>query len=304
MKRIRFSLLSLFLWGWLPCTVAAQELDCKVTINHAQIQGTNVDVFKDLENAISEFMNERTWTNDQYSSSERISCALLLTVKEYSDNGTFVGEMIVQSNRPVYHSSYISPVVNIRDNQISFTYNSFDRLVFRIDQVEDNLTSLLAYYAYLIIGWDMDTLAPFGGTSALQNAEAIVNAAQTFATPGWKAYDDAKNRHGILTDYLNESMKSVRQMMYDYHRLGLDEMAANVGRGRAKITSSLEELEKASKARSMSAVPQLLTEIKRDELINVYSKAPSTEKEKVYEILSDLNPSLNMDWDKIKAASN
>lgn len=304
MKRILFSLLLMLLWGWLPGTVCAQELNCKVTVNHAQIQGTNVDVFKSLEDVMSSFMNERTWTNEQYNASERISCSLLFTVKEYSDNGTFAGELIVQSDRPVFNSSYVSPVINIRDNNISFIYNSFDQMIFRVDQVEDNLTSLLAYYAYLIIGWDMDTMAPFGGTSALQTAEAIVNSAQTFVTPGWKAYDDSRNRHGILTDYMNESMKSVRQMMYDYHRQGLDEMAANVGRGRAKVTSSLEELEKAAKARSMSALPQILTEIKRDELINIYSKAPASEKEKVYEILSDLNPSLSMDWDKVKSTSN
>ncbi len=304
MKRILFSLLLTILWAWKPGTVTAQELDCTVSINHAQIAGTNVDVFQSLEDAISSFMNERNWTNDQYNANERITCALQLTVTEYSDNGNFVGELIVQSNRPVFNSSYVSPVLNIRDTKISFMYNSYDQLIFRLDQIEDNLTSLLAYYAYLIIGWDMDTMAPFGGTSILQNAEAIVNAAQTFSTPGWRAYDDTKNRHGILSDYMNEAMRSVRQMMYDYHRRGLDEMAANIGRGRAAVTSALEELEKAYKARTMSAVPQLITEIKRDELINIYSKAPSTEKEKVYELLSDLNPSLSTDWSKIKSTSN
>ncbi len=300
MKRILCSLLVfLAAAGYL----VAQELNCKVSVNYSQIQGTNTEAFSTLEAAMTSFMNERNWTNDKYTLSERITCSLLLTVKGYSDNGNFTGEMIVQSSRPVFGSSYVSPILNIKDNNITFYYRSFDQLEFRLDQIDNNLTALLAYYAYLIIGWDMDTMAPMGGTLVLQNAEAIVNAAQTFTEPGWKAYDDTRNRHGIITDYMDEAMKSLRQMMYDYHRPGLDEMAANVGRGRAKVTTSLEELEKASKAKSMSVLPQIFTEIKRDELINIYSKAPSTEKEKVYEILSDINPSLNGDWSKIKSSN-
>ncbi len=301
MKKVLLSFL--FIWMWIPYTVIAQELNCKVTVDFKQIQGTNTEVFQSLETSITSFMNERTWTNDQYALNERISCALLLTVTSYSDDGSFTGELVVQSNRPVYNSSYTSPVLNIRDKNIAFNYKSFDQLEFRADQIDNNLTALLAYYAYLIIGWDLDTMSSMGGTPALQNAEAIVNAAQSFAEPGWKAYSDNKNRHAIVTDYMDEAMKPIRGMMYNYHRLGLDEMGTNMGRGRSKVTESLEDLQKASKAKSMSALPQIMTEIKRDELINIYSKAPSTEKEKVYEILSDLNPSLNSDWDKIKSTS-
>ncbi len=286
-----------------PLCGAAQELNCKVTVDYQQIQGTNTSIFSDLEEAVTSFMNERRWTNDQYAVNERITCSLLFTVKEYSDDGTFSGEFTVQSNRPVYASNYTTPVLNLRDREISFTYHEFDQLEFRLEQIDNNLTALLAYYAYLIIGFDMDTMAPMGGTSVLQNAEAIVNAAQSFTESGWKAYDDNRNRHGILTDYMDESMKPFRQMMYDYHRLGLDDMAGNVGRGRAQVTTALEELDAAAQAKSMSALPQIFTEAKRDELINVYSEAPSSEKEKVYELLSDLNPSLKSDWDKIKSTS-
>ena len=254
-----------------PLCGAAQELNCKVTVDYQQIQGTNTSIFSDLEEAVTSFMNERRFT--------------------------------VQSNRPVYASNYTTPVLNLRDREISFTYHEFDQLEFRLEQIDNNLTALLAYYAYLIIGFDMDTMAPMGGTSVLQNAEAIVNAAQSFTESGWKAYDDNRNRHGILTDYMDESMKPFRQMMYDYHRLGLDDMAGNVGRGRAQVTTALEELDAAAQAKSMSALPQIFTEAKRDELINVYSEAPSSEKEKVYELLSDLNPSLKSDWDKIKSTS-
>ncbi|MGI6218854.1 MAG: DUF4835 family protein [Bacteroidaceae bacterium] len=279
----------------------AQELNCKVTVDYQQIQGTNTAIFSNLQEAMTAFMNERAWTNDQYAINERITCSLLFTVKEYSDDGSFSGEFTVQSNRPVYASNYTTPILNLRDQEISFTYQEFDQLEFRIEQIDNNLTALLAYYAYLIIGFDMDTMAPMGGTAVLQNAEAIVNAAQSFSETGWKAYDDNRNRHGILTDYMDESMKPFRQMMYDYHRLGLDDMASNVGRGRAKVTTALEELQTAAQAKSMSALPQIFTEAKRDELVNIYSEAPSSEKEKIYELLSDLNPSLKSDWDKIKS---
>jgi len=282
--------------------LGAQELNCKVSIDHSSIQGTNVDIFQTLEAAIKAFMNEREWTNDQYAISERIDCALSFTLKQYSaTDGTFSGTLIVQSSRPVYGSSYSSTMLNYKDNNISFNYQSYDQLEFRIDNIDSNLTALLAYYAYLIIGFDMDSYSPMGGTWALDRCEAIVNAAQSFSEPGWKAYEDSKNRHGVITDYVQESLKPVRQMMYDYHRLGLDEMASNVGLGRAKVTSAMEELEKAYKAKSTSYVPQLITEAKRDELVNVYSKAPTSEKEAMYEIVSDINPSLNTTWEKIKA---
>lgn len=285
----------------LSCSgVAAQELNCNVTVDYQQIQGTNTAIFSSLQEAMTAFLNERAWTNDQYAINERITCSLLFTVKGYSDDGSFSGEFIVQSNRPVYASNYTTPMLNLRDQNISFTYREYDQLEFRLEQIDNNLTALLAYYAYLIIGFDMDSMAPMGGTRVLQNAEAIVNAAQSFSESGWRAYDSNRNRHGILNDYLDGSMEPFRQMMYDYHRLGLDEMASNVGRGRAQVTTALEELQAAARAKSMSSLPQIFTEAKRDELVNIYSEAPTTEKEKIYELLSDLNPSLKSDWDKIK----
>ena len=287
---------------FVSVSIQAQELNCKVTIDHSSIQGTNVDIFQSLEAAIKAFMDERQWTNDQYAISERIDCALSFTLKQYSaTDGTFSGELIVQSSRPIFGSSYTSTMLNYKDNNISFNYQSYDQLQFRIDNIDSNLTALLAYYAYLIIGFDMDSYAPMGGTWALDRCEAIVNAAQSFSEPGWKAYEDSKNRHGVITDYVLESLKPVRQMMYDYHRLGLDAMASNVGLGRAKVTSAMEELHQAYKVKATSYVPQLITEAKRDELVNEYSRARTTEKEAVYEIVSDINPSLNTTWQKIKA---
>ena len=290
---------------WLACTaiVSGQELNCKVSINAPQVQGTNTQIFKTLENALTEFINERKWTSAQYATTERIACNFNITVKDYQDDGTFTCELIVQSSRPVYNSNYNSVVFNFKDPNFNFHYLEFDQIELRDNIIDNNLTALIAYYAYLIIGMDMDTMSPMGGDEVLHAAENVVNSAQTLSDKGWKAFDDSRNRHGILSDYMDGSMKPFRQLMYDYHRAGLDEMAQNADRGRTAITTSLGLLKQAKEAKSMSAIPQLFTEIKKDELINIYSKGTQKEKEEVFEILTDVNPALNSDWDKIKQAT-
>ncbi|WP_394706806.1 DUF4835 family protein [uncultured Bacteroides sp.] len=282
--------------------VKAQELNCKVNINYSQIQGTNTQVFKTLETALTEFINDRKWTSAQYGAAERISCSMNITLKQHTDDGAFKCELIVQANRPVFDASYNTTLFNFKDVNFNFTYLEFDPLELRENQIDSNLTAVIAYYAYLIIGMDRDSMAPMGGTEVLRTAESIVTAAQSLSETGWKAFEDSRNRHGIITDYLDENMKPFRQMIYDYHRLGLDEMAQNADRGRTQITTSLEELKKAKENKPMSVLPQLFTEIKKDELVNVYSKGTQSEKEQVYNMLVDINPAQSNDWDKIKSS--
>ena len=280
----------------------AQELNCRVAINASQIQGTNTQVFTTLENALKEFINDRKWTSAQYSPAERITCSMNITVKEYTDDGAFKCELIVQSNRPVYNSNYNTVLFNFKDTEFNFNYLEYDPLEFREDMIDNNLTAVIAYYIYLIIGLDMDSMAPMGGTDVLHIVENIVQAAQSLSETGWKAFDDSKNRHAIITDYMDGGMQPLRQMMYDYHRLGLDEMAQNADRGRAKITESLNLLKEARDNKAMSALPQLFVEIKKDELINIYSKGTQNERDGVYELLMDISPSQSSDWDKLKSA--
>lgn len=278
----------------------AQELNCRVSINHSQIQGTNTQIFQTLENSLKEFINERKWTNAHYSIIERISCNFSIVVKEYSDDGTFKCELTVQSSRPVFNSNYNTTLLNIKDNSFEFQYMEYDPLEFRDDAIDNNLTAVIAYYAYLIIGIDLDSMGPMGGTEVLRKAENIVNAAQTFGEPGWKAFDDSKNRHAIINDYLSEYMSPIRQFMYDYHRTGLDEMSQNAERGRATIATSLEQLKQAKENQPMSALPEIILEAKKDELLNIFSKGPQQERENVYEILTSISPADINDWEKIK----
>ncbi len=278
----------------------SQELEARVVVNHSKVQGTNTSVFITLQEAMTEFINNTKWTNAQYTSRERITCSFNLIVNEYSDDGRFGCNLMVQANRPVYNASYNTVVFNFNDNAVDFNYIEHDKLEFSDEVVDNNLTAVLAYYAYLIIGMDMDTFAPKGGTDVLHKAENVVNNAQMLGEDGWKAFGDSKNRHALINDYMNGAMEPYRQLLYDYHRKGLDEMAQNAERGRSNITTSLALLEKAKQDKAMSALPQLFTEIKKDELINIYSKGTAKEKEDVCRILSLVNPSLANDWEKIK----
>ena len=281
-------------------SVQAQELEAKVVVNHSKIQGTNNSVFTTLQEAMTEFLNTRKWSNSQYTTRERIACSFNLIVNEYSDEGRFGCSLMVQANRPVYNASYNTTVFNFNDNAVDFNYIEHDKLEFSDDVIDNNLTAVLAYYAYLIIGLDMDTFAPMGGTDVLQKAENVVNNAQMIGEDGWKAFDDSKNRHAIVNDYMNGAMQPYRQLLYDYHRKGLDEMAQNAERGRSNITTSLTLLEKVKQDKPMSVLPQLFTEIKKDELLGIYGKGTTKEKEEVCRILTLVNPSFTEDWEKMK----
>lgn len=279
----------------------AQELNCKLTVNYSQIQGTSTQVFTTLENALMEFINTRRWTQAQYEVNERIRCSMNLTVKEYSEaDGRWKCELIVQSTRPVWQSGYQTVVFSFKDTDVSFNYREFDPLELRDNVVDNNLIAVVAYYVYMIIGLDMDTMAPQGGTDLFRAAEDIVTAAQNLSETGWKAFDSSRNRYALVSDYLEDGMSPLRKLMYDYHRTGMDELSVNAIRARAAITTALDGLRQAQQNKPMSALPGLFTEIKKDELVNLYSQAAMKEKEAVFELLSSVNPSLSAEWEKMK----
>lgn len=279
----------------------AQELNCRVKIIHTQVQGTNTSIFETLETAISEFMNNRAWTEQQYLEQERINCTLNITIKKWDESsGAFQCETLFQLSRPVYNSSYSTIVFSMRDANFNFQYQEFDQLEFNINSMDNSLTALLAYYAYLFIGMDMDTFAPMGGTEVLQQAVEVVNNAQNIGQLGWKAFDDNRNRHGIINDYMETSMEPFRQLQYKYHREGLDVMAGNADNGRAAVTEAIQLLRQAHESKPLSDLPQIFTDYKRDELVNIYKgHGTSDEKQLVTDILTDLNASQSQQWQNI-----
>ena len=284
-------------------TVPAQELEMKVTINHSQIQGSNASVFDNLQQTLEQFVNERQWTDLQFQKNERIQCNLNITVSKYiRGENRFECSAIIQANRPVYNSAYTTTLYNNKDNDFQFEFAEFDQLNYNDETVDNQLTALIAYYAYLIIGLDLDSFSPLGGSDILQRCMYLVNNAQNLGFPGWKSFEDSRNRFAIINDYLDEAMKPLRQLQYDYYRKGLDEMSNNAERGRTEISTTLQEnLKKAHEDKPLSLLPQIWLDYKKEELANIYKgKGTQKEKEALHELLMSINASQSSTWDKIK----
>ena len=301
MMKKRFVLV--FVLSLVLCLGArAQELNCRVKIVHSQIQGTNTSVFETLETAINEFMNNKEWTDLQFGQEERIECTMTITLTKYVPaENSFSGNLLFQCTRPVYNSSYSSTIISMRDENLNFTYKEYDPLEFNEMNIDNNLTATLAYYAYLFIGLDLDSFSKLGGTEVLHKVENIVNNAQNFGDSGWRPFDDSKNRHAIIYDYMDSSMQPFRELQYKYYREGLDEMAGNADRGRTAITEAIELLKTAHGNRPLSSLPQIFTDYKRDEIVSIYNgHGLDKEKTTVFDILSNINPSQGSEWAKIK----
>ena len=274
----------------------------KVTINHSQIQGTDASVFDNLQQTLEQFVNERQWTDLQFQKNERIQCNMNITVSKYvRDENKFECSAIIQANRPVYNSAYTTTLYNNKDNDFQFEFAEFDQLNYNDETVDNQLTALMAYYAYLIIGLDLDSFSPMGGSDILQRCMYLVNNAQSLGFPGWKSFEDSRNRFALINDYLDEAMKPFRQMQYDDYRTGLDEMVNNAERGRTEISTTLEEnLKKAHADKPLSLLPQIWLDYKKEELANIYKgKGTQKEKEALHELLMSINASQSKTWDQI-----
>ncbi len=296
------SIILIGLIAFFSTSVNAQELNAKVSINRSQASNTKSEVFDALQKSITDFLNNTKWTELELRDNEKIQCSFNITVNTYSDtDNSFTCTLLMTSSRPVFNSNYNTVSYAVRDAQFNFRYKEFDQLEYNPTNIDNNLVALLAYYAYMIIGMDMDTMAPMGGTSYFQTAEDIVSAGQSLDFPGWKAFDDNKNRFGLLNDYIDGSMESLRQFRYVYHRQGLDRMSEAPDSARAAITKGLDFLEEAHKAKKMTHVTLLVTEYKREELINIYAgKGTDEEKNRAYDVLFAIDASQNTAWQKLK----
>lgn len=304
--KLRFTLIKLIIplfISLLSMDSIAQELKAKVVINHAQVSTSRTSIFESLENSMTAFLNERQWTGMQFRENEKINCTFSITIAKYDESDNrFTASAQIQSTRPVFNSTYTTTVLNIKDEKFNFDFQEFDQLNFIPEQIDNNLTAMLAYYAYLIIGMDLDAMAPKGGTEILRQAENIVNGAQNLGFEGWKAFDDSKNRFAIINDYLDGSMEAFRDLQYVYYRNGLDTMADNVETGRAAVFEAMQLLKTAHENKTLSSLPQFFTDYKRDEIVGIFSdkSVKQEEKETVYDIVSGINASQNNYWDKIK----
>ncbi len=298
-------ILFLLLWSIVNgqwSMVNAQELEARVTINHSQVETTRTEVFDALQTKLSDFLNNHKWTEIPFRENEKIQCNFNITVNTYKqDENVLECTLLMNSIRPVYGSTYNTVAYSVNDKEFTFEFNEFDQLEYQENQVDNNLVALLAYYAYMIIGMDLDTMAPMGGTDCFHVAQDIAIAGESMGFPGWKTFGDSGNRYGLLNDYMDGALECMREFNYIYHRKGLDRMAEVPDSARATITDALELLHEANTAKNLTRVAQLFTEYKRDELVNIYEKKGTREeKDKAYEILFAIDASQQNTWEKIK----
>jgi hypothetical protein len=283
-----------FLLFCIGSVVFSQELTCYVSVNSSQVQGTNTDIFKTLEETMTDFMNNTVWTNNVFEINERIECNLTLNVKKEVSSGKYEATLAIQSRRPVYGTSYNSVMLNYVDDYTNFTYNEFDPLEFSEASHLNNLSSVLAFYAYIIIGMDYDSYSLNGGDPFYQIAEKIVNNAQSSADVGWNPADarGRDNRYWLVNNLRDDGYKPLREFNYNYHRQGLDMLESSLDRGRLMIKEQIINLEKFNKNKPDPFIHlfNVILQAKAEEIVNIFSEATPEDKAKVYTIMTSIDP--------------
>lgn len=287
MNKLKALLLSIaFL---VPNLCVAQELNARVTVNGDRIANADKSVFTTLQNALTEFINNRRWTDATFAVNERIDCSMTIIVTEM-ENESFKGEIQIQSRRPVYNSSYTTTLLNFRDQDFDFEYLEGEPLEYQENMLTGNLTATVAFYIYIILGLDFDSFSPLGGTAYIQQAQQIVNLAQSQSWSGWKAFESTRNKHAVATSLQDNASEAFRNLWYTYHRRGLDEMAANAARGRTTLIEALPALQDVKSARPTSILLQMFADAKLDEIVQIYSEATAQERQAGYKLLQEIYP--------------
>ncbi len=301
MKRL---LLSLFLLITLKIAIG-QELSCNFSINTSTISGTNRQVFKAMEEAIRDFLNNTVWTNHVYEAIERIECNILLDIQDEDNATDFTGKLQIQARRPVYNSSYNTVLFNYVDNDVNFSYQEGDPIELSENSFISELSSLLSFYAYFIIGLDYDSFSPNGGDPFFKKAELIVNTAQSSGSTGWKASDDSrkrKNRYWLVNNILDNDYGPIREFSYKYHRLGLDVMESSIESGKSQIYETIEMLDNFNNNRPdpFIGLMKVVLDSKSEEIVNIFSEASDAQKSKVLTIMKKLDPAGGSKYDPLK----
>jgi hypothetical protein len=294
-KRI-FWLSSLFLVAF---TIQSQEFLCSVEVNAQQVEGTDRRVFENMQSSLSEFINNRRWTNLEFNPAERIECTFVITISNRPSADRFVANLNLVASRPVYKTAYNSTLINYVDRKFEFEYVEFQPMEFQENTYESNLTSVIAFYLYMILGLDFDSYSLYGGSPFFEKAEAVVNAAQNSSESGWRAFEEDRNRYWILENYLNNAYNDLRKFNYEYHRLGLDVMSEKVEEGRSKIANSINLLRNVHRERPGLFALSLMVDAKRDEIINIFSKGNPSEQTDIEQIMSEVDPANASNYSKI-----
>ena len=284
--------------------VSAQELNCRITVISQQIQTSNKHVFESMQKDLYEFMNNRKWTDNVFSNDERIECTILINLTEQLSTDEYKGTIQVQANRPVFNTNYNSVLLNYKDNDVQIRYVEFQPMEFNENSSVSNLTSILAYYAYLIIGLDYDSFSPEGGTPYFQKAEKIVTNAQNSQEKGWKSFEGQKNRYWLIENILNSKYGPVRDFFYSFHRKGLDAMADKQADARTQMAEDLKLLQKVYREKPSQFMNylQVVFDAKSDEFVNIFSESFPDEKIRINNLLKEIDPANSTKYQKIISA--
>ncbi len=277
----------------------AQELNIQVSISTPGMSETERLVMQTLRSELREFINQTNWTAYQFETRERIEGSIQITIEERAGGDEYRGSIQVQSRRPIFNTAYNSPVFNHRDRDFEFRYREHQPLEYAENAFLSNLTSVIAYYVYIIIGFDFDTFAPLGGNPYFEAAQQIVNQAQNAPQRGWKSFESQRNRYWLVENLMNTRYRQIRQAMYRYHRLGFDTMTDNIDMGRAEVLGALEMLQRAHRERPGIPLMQVVMTAKSDELVNLFSGAPAMEQNRAIEILSEIDPANSSKYRRI-----
>ena len=278
----------------------AQELNASVTVNYQQVNNGNPQLFKNLEKQVKEFLNNTKWTDKEILDVEKIECNFFINISKYGSND-FEATLQVQSSRPLYNSTFSSPILNINDKNFSFRFIEFETMVYDQNSFNSNLVSVLAFYSNLIIGLDQDSFAINGGTKYLEIAANIVNVAQTSGYKGWSLSEgNNNNRNFLISDLLANTFSPFRSAMYEYHRLGLDLMQEDLVKGKEGVAKSIQTLSEIQKVRPNSLLMRTFFDAKDDEVVSVFSGGPKMDVTKLVETLNRISPLNSQKWNKIR----
>jgi hypothetical protein len=283
----------------IPLVGRSQELNCIVTINATQVQTSDRGIFKDMEVAIEQFMNGRKWTNDPYKAHEKINCSLLITITKMPAIGSFSATVQIQSARPIYNSNYSTLLLNFADRDWEFEYIESLPLEYNDNTYTANLTSMLAFYAYIILGMDYDSFSDLGGTPFYQKALMVVNNAQQADRPGWQQLGSNRNRYWLIENINNPQFQDVRKALYTYHRLGLDTFSKDPDQSRIVILECLKDVKKARDINPNAIIVITFMDAKSKELGNVFSEGNIQVRREAYDVITSIDPTNNSSYDKI-----
>jgi len=293
MRKFIIILISLF-----PILSFAQELNCNVVVNAQQTGNENVQVFRTLERQLTEFVNNTEWTDKSYKSQERIDCSMFITINNYNQD-SFQASIQVQASRPVYGSTYVTPIYNFNDQDFNFRYVEFQNMVYNPNQFESNLISVITFHIYMILGMDADTFALNGGDEYLNQAQNIMNYSQQQNSKGWKLEDGQQSRFALISNLLVPTFKEFRTVMYDYHRNGLDIMHEDAMQAKEQIVQSIKELRKMNSRRPNSFVLRVFFDAKADEIADIFSDGPKVNVAELKETLTRIAPTRSAQWRNI-----